>query len=219
MTLQNKAKRGGKCAYALLGILIVCILLAALAVTLRVPLLTDLGQYLVVNDKLTPSDIIFVLNGDYTTRPYYAAELYQQDLAPKVVIARAEDLPPAEMGILPNDTDISVTIMEHLGVPPGNITILPFPGGVTSTFDEAEVLRNYAATADIQHVIIVTSAFHTRRAGWIFTRELAGMDITLEMAAAPYRDFNASNWWQSEDGMITLFNEYIKLAYYFSKYR
>jgi uncharacterized SAM-binding protein YcdF (DUF218 family) len=219
MTHLKKTNRGEKWVFALLGVIMGCILLAALVLALRVPLLTRLGQFLVVNDELTPVDIIFVLNGDYSTRPFFAADLYGHDLAPKVVIARSENLPPAELGILPNETDISVSIMEQLGVQAGNIVILPFPGGVTSTFDEAGVLREYAAAAHIQRVILVTSAFHTRRVFWIFNKELAGMDIAIEMAAAPYRDFNAGNWWQSEDGMITLLNEYIKLTYYFFKYR
>lgn len=218
MTRPDKSKRVGKWAYVLLGVSLGCILLAVLLFALRVPMLTSLGQYLVISDELTPADIIFVLNGDYTTRPFTAADLYKQELASIVVIARSEDLPPVQLGILPNDTDVSVTIMERLGVQTGNIVILPFPGGVTSTFEEAEVLREYAVTANIRRVILVTSAFHTRRASWIFNKELSGLDIAIEMAAAPYRDFNAGNWWQSEDGLITFCNEYIKLMYYFFKY-
>ncbi|PIZ25006.1 MAG: YdcF family protein, partial [Chloroflexi bacterium CG_4_10_14_0_8_um_filter_57_5] len=41
----------------------------------------------------------------------------------------------------------------------------------------------------------------------------------LEVAAVPHYGFDESNWWQSEDGLITLNNETIKLAYYFLKYR
>lgn len=218
MIRLEKTKRNGKWLFALLGVVMGSILLAALVFTLRVPLLTSLGNYLVVSDKLTHADIIFVLNGDFTTRPFYAADLYKQGLAPKVVMARSEDLPATELGILPNDTDISISIMEQLGVQAGDIVMLPFPGGVTSTFEEAEVLREYAVTANIRRVILVTSAFHTRRASWIFNKELSGLDIAIEMAAAPYRDFNAGNWWQSEDGLITFCNEYIKLMYYFFKY-
>jgi uncharacterized SAM-binding protein YcdF (DUF218 family) len=218
MASPEKSRHFGRwtCALAIAAILILSI---GLVFIFRAPLLTGMGKFLVVSDELTPADIIFVLNGDFTTRPFFAGDLYKQELAPKVVMARAEDLPPTELGILPNDTEISVTIMEQQGVQSADIILLDFPGGVTSTFDEAETLRDYVLTTDIHRVILVTSAFHTRRARWIFNKELAGLDVVIEMAAAPNRGFDATNWWKSEDGLITLLNEYVKLTYYFFKYR
>ena len=96
------------------------------------------------------------------------AELYEQGLAPLIVIARSENTPIVDLGLVPNDTDVSVGVMEKLGVPPEKIIILPFPGGVTSTFDEAAALRKYLEAHQVRKIILVTSAFHTRRASWIF---------------------------------------------------
>jgi uncharacterized SAM-binding protein YcdF (DUF218 family) len=155
----------------------------------------------------------------YNTRPFYAGDLYKQGLAPVVVITRAENPPAVEIGLAANTTVVSVSVMENLGVPAGSIIVLPFPGGATSTFDEATALHDYVDANDIHRIILVTSAFHTRRARWIIDRELAGLSVTLEMAAAPNYGFNASDWWKSEDGLITLNNEYVKLIYYFFKYR
>lgn len=196
----------------------VVVLLALLVLNFRIQVLTGLANYLVIQEELQPADIIFVLNGDFNTRPFYASDLYQQGLAPRLAIARCEDVPAVALGLLSNDTDISVDVMEELGVPSASIIVLPFPGGVTSTYDEATVLRDYIETHAIQRVILVTSAFHTRRAGWIFSRELAGLPVTLELAAAPDTDYDATNWWKSENGLITLNNEYIKLLYYLFKY-
>lgn len=197
----------------------ILILLVVLAYAFRPQILTEVADLLVVNDRLQPADVIFLLNGDYNTRPFYASDLYKQGLAPVVVIARSENLLAAELGLVPNDTDIAVGVMEKLGVPVEKIIVLQVPGGVTSTFDEAIVLRRYIETNNIHTVILVTSAFHTRRAKWIFDRELSGLPLTLEMAAAPHYGFNATNWWRSESGLITLNNEYVKLVYYFFKYR
>jgi len=178
-----------------------------------------MADLLVVNDPLQPADMIFVLNGDYNTRPFRASELYQQGLAPIIVIAQSEMLPAEKLGLAPNDTDVSINVMKKLGVPPEKIVVLPTEGGVTSTFDEANALRQYIEFHNIHSLILLTSAFHTRRAKWIFDRELAGLPVRLEVAAVPSYGFDESNWWQSEDGLITLNNEYIKLAYYFLKYR
>ena len=195
------------------------LLFVILALAFRSPILTGVADYLVINDNLQPADIIFLLNSEVNTRPFRAAELYKQGLAPLIVIARSEDTAIVKMRLVPNDTDISVTVMEMQGVPPAKIIVLPYPGGVTSTFDEAAALKKYMGSNHVGKIILVTSIFHTRRARWIFEKALAGLPVRLEMAAVPYATFDQTNWWKSENGLITLNNEYIKLIYYFIRYR
>ena len=197
----------------------VFLLLVILVYAFRAPILTGVADVLIVNDDPQPADIIFLLNSDFNTRPFRVSQLYKQGLVPIVVIARSEEPPAVKMGLIPNDTDISVGIMEKTGVPSSKIVILPFPGGVTSTFDEATALHRYIDATHITRVMLVTSVFHSRRAKWIFDRELAGLPVKLEMVAVPYSTFDQTNWWKSEAGLITLNNEYIKLVYYFFKYR
>jgi uncharacterized SAM-binding protein YcdF (DUF218 family) len=210
------ARRG---AVRLLAASLLLLTLCLLIYALRAPLLTGLAGYLVVEDELHPADIIFLLNGDFNTRPFRAAELYAQGLAPRIVIARVEPSPAERLGLIPNETDISARILELQGVPPEAIIILPVPGGVTSTYEEAALLRAYVQANDLRRVIVVTSAFHTRRAGWIVRQELAGLPVTVELAAARSPDYDETNWWQSEAGLIAFNNEYIKLGYYLLKYR
>lgn len=206
--------------------LLKCVLLPSVALLLtgllayafRVQLLTDMARLLIVTDPLQPADIIFVLNGDVNTRPFLAAELFKQGLAGQIVIPREENSPAVETGLYPNGTDVSVQVMQNLGVPTGNITVIPVAGGVTSTRDEALILRHYVDQYSLQRIIVVTNAFHTRRAQWIIEKALAGSDATLAMAAAPHWQFDETNWWQDERGLLTLANEYIKLVYYFVKY-
>jgi uncharacterized SAM-binding protein YcdF (DUF218 family) len=195
------------------------LLLVILAFMFRSQILTGIANYLIIEDKLQPADAIVLLNGDFDTRPFRAAELYMQGLAPVVVIARVKNTPVINLKLVPNDADISVGVMEKLGVPPEKIIILPAPGGTTSTFDEAVALKQYIEANPVQRIILVTSVFHTRRVRWIFAKALAGSSVTLEMAPVSYVDFDQTNWWKNETGLITLNNEYIKLVYYFFKYR
>ena len=120
----------------ILAAVAVLLLLVVLAFAFRSQILTGIADYLVVNDTLQPSDVIVLLNSEVNTRPFRASQLYQHGLAPAIVIARSESTPTVELGLVPNDTDISVAVMEKLGVPADKIIVLPFPGGVTSTFDE-----------------------------------------------------------------------------------
>jgi uncharacterized SAM-binding protein YcdF (DUF218 family) len=196
----------------------VLLLLVILAFAFRSQILTGIADYLIVNDKLQPADAIVLLNSDVNTRPFRASELYQQGLAPVVVIARSENTPIVNLGLVPNDTDISVAVMKKLGVPAEKIIVLPFAGGVTSTFDEAAAIRQYVVAHQAYRIILVTSSFHTRRARWIFETTLAGLPVNLQMVAVPYAGFDQTNWWKNETGLITLNNEYIKLFYYLFKY-
>jgi uncharacterized SAM-binding protein YcdF (DUF218 family) len=195
------------------------LLLGILAFLFRSSILTGIADYLIVNDRLQPADVLFLLNSEVNTRPFRAAELYRQGFAPVVVIARSEDTPVVSLGLVPNDTDISIGVMEKLGVPAEKIVVLTRPGGVTSTFDEAAELKKYIETNQVRKIILVTSAFHTRRARWIFQRTLQGLPVALEMEAVPYTGFDQTNWWKNEGGLIALNNEYIKLFYYSIKYR
>ena len=220
LPLNNPVSAGKKRrSLAWLAAGVAVLLLVGLAFVFRIALLTAVAEGLIVNDPPQPADIIFLLNGDYNTRPFRAAELYEQKLAPLVVIAHSEDTPAVKLGLIPNDTDISVSVLKKKGVPDEKIVVLSWPGGVTSTFDEAAALHQYVNMTDISRVILVTSEFHSRRAKWIFARELSGLRVTLEMAAVPYSTFDKTNWWKNENGLITLNNEYIKLFYYFFKYR
>ena len=205
------------------SLLIAGLLLAALAVcafAFRARLLTAAANYLVVEtDPLRPADLIFVLNGDYNARPFRAGELYRQGIAMRIAIARVQGTPAEELGLVPNETDISVQVMEKLGVPSDRIVVLEVPGGVTSTYDEAVALRAYLAGSDVRRVVLVTSAFHTRRARWIFARQLAGLPVEIEVAAVPYGTFGPADWWRNEEGLVTFNNETIKLVYYYWKFR
>ena len=194
------------------------LLLTILAYALRVQILTGLASFLIVDDPLHHADIIFVLSGDVNNRPFHASELFKQGLAPQIVMAQEEDSPAVEIGLFPNGTDVMVEVIKKQGIPAKNITVIHAAGGATSTFDETQLLRGYVENNNIERVILVTSAFHTRRAKWIFNRELAGTGVTLEMSAAPQWKFNETDWWQEERGLIMLANEYIKLVYYVVTY-
>jgi len=198
--------------------LLAAILLLAFAYSFRRSLLMGIGEFLVIHDRLLPADLVFVLNGDVTTRPKYAAQLFHQGLAPLVLIARSEDSLPVRAGAYPNPTDSSINVMEKLGVPPERIIQLLPPGGVQHTFDEAEALLTYSREHPLHKVIVVTSDLHSRRARFIFQRVLTRFGVQVMLAPIQDLKYGAADWWLSEDGVIGCQNEYIKLWYYHLKY-
>ena len=194
------------------------ILVGLLTYNFRFQILTGLATMLIVDDQLEPADIIFVLAGEISSGPFHAAELFKQGLAPDIVMAREEDWPAVELGLYPRGTDVATEILKELGVPAENITVIAGEGGTTGTRDESIILGRYVEEHNVKRVIIVATAFHTRRTKWIFDKELKGSGVVLEVAAAPEWKFDETNWWQQERGLKTFLNEYIKLFYYFAVY-
>jgi uncharacterized SAM-binding protein YcdF (DUF218 family) len=180
---------------------------------LRAPILTGLAKALVVSDPLQHADIIYVMGGDASSRPLYAAELYKRGLAPRVVIPRTEVTPAEKLGAMPNESDAAVHVMVTRGVPPEAITELSPPGGSTSTVDDARLLAEYAQQQHIQRAIVVTSAFHSRRTRWVIRHQRPPVPFRIMMAPVEDFGFDETNWWKAERGMLNYIQEYIKFVH------
>jgi hypothetical protein len=65
---------------------------------------------------------------------------------------------------------------------------------------------------------VPTEIFSSRRIRWVLERELAGTGTQVEVPAWDESDYNRSDWWRDERGVITFQNEIIKYIYYRLKY-
>ncbi|MEJ5370094.1 MAG: YdcF family protein [Bryobacteraceae bacterium] len=201
--------------------LLAAFLLASLLAVLwlaRWRILAAAGAFLVDAAPAHPADLILLLNGDLDTRPAAAASLWKQNLAPRIAIARSESSRAVQLGLVPNVTDLAVEMLLRDGVPREAISELPFPGGVTSTFDEARALKEWLRVHPAPRILVVTNAIHTRRARWIFSRELKDAGVQLAFYAVPDRRYRLEQWWENEHGFLGVYNEYLKLLYYRLRY-
>jgi len=208
----------GRMGWKTLAVILPFLLIITLVVYFKIPILIGLADFLIIDQPVQTADAIVILNGEVETRPFYAAELYGRKMAPVVLIAQTESSPAEQLGLLPNTTDVAIDIMKKQGVPAENIIRIAPPGGVTSTHDETLALRHYIDAQSIRQIVVVTSAFHTRRAQWTFNRMSSGFPVAIRMAPSPHWGFDRTNWWRCEDGLISLCNEYIKLLYYLTVY-
>ena len=180
----------------------------------RAPILTGMAKILIVEDPLSNADIIYLLTGDVTSRPFHAVELYRENYANKIVIPQHEINPAEKLGIYPNPTEAAVKVLLQKGVNKSDIVVIDFNNGVTSTTDEAIVLRRYVNKTKIKNVIIVTSAFHSYRARYIFKKVLKETPVNIIMSPASHLKFDETNWWKFEEGLIYFNNEYLKFIHY-----
>jgi uncharacterized SAM-binding protein YcdF (DUF218 family) len=179
-------------------------------------LLVEIGRAWSVNDPAPKVDAIVVLGGGPDNRPPAAAELYRAGVAPRVlymdVKLTAGERMEQRMGIEATESDGTRLLLLTNGVP--EKAIEKIGRQVASTYDEARAVREWARGTKVQSIEIVTDIFHTRRARWVFRRELKGTGIEIHMAGIPTEDYNATNWWQNEAGVIAFQNEIAKYLYY-----
>jgi uncharacterized SAM-binding protein YcdF (DUF218 family) len=162
-----------------------------LAVVFRTALLGAFGSYLVRDETPQKADMAVVLGGDaYGNRILKAAELVRQGFAPKALISG----PPGFYGS--HECDLAIPFAERAGYPASYF--LHFEHKATSTMEEAQVIAAELRRLGAKRILLVTSDFHTHRAGRIF--RAAAPDLTFYVVAAPDFFFTAHGWWHNREG-------------------
>ena len=160
----------------------------------------QLGTFLYAEDQLQRADAICVLAGTRMERPLEGADLYLKGWAPRIVLT--EEAPDSgvdalkERGMaLPTNAETARDVMVKLGVPSAAIEILPTTHDGTA--HEAESLRHICVSRKWKRIIVVTSKFHTRRAGFAVRRALKGSEVHVVMRGSTYDRADPHHWWRT----------------------
>ena len=187
----------------------------------RAPILTYLGNYLIVQHPLENADLIVCMAGEPVARGLAAAELYKKGLAPRVLITR-EELPDGYEDLkegkihYPETRDLLIMMLQGLGMP--RSACLTSDHFVGSTFEEAKMVREYVQGQGYRSLIIVTSPYHTKRT-WLTFKKLFEKDgVKIMMAPSHYSEFRSDDWWKTNKYIKKVIIEYQKLIYYTVKY-
>lgn len=177
---------------------------------------------LVVNEELPRADRIVVLAGSstYRERTRLAAELFREGRAPKITLTNDNQRGgwSNELQRNPLFVERAAAELRDAGVPEDEIETLPRV--VSSTHDEALVLREHAETEGLRSLLVVTSAYHSRRALWTFRKVFEGSGISVGLMNVPPGDETppAATWWLHARGWQVVAGEYVKLVYYRLRY-
>ncbi|HSH43365.1 MAG TPA: YdcF family protein [Arenicellales bacterium] len=185
----------------------------AILYSARRRVLRKIGRFLVVNDARSQCDAIVLLNGNISTRTYRAAALHRQTGAP-ILLARLADTEEVRLGVIPNISEATTELLRRRGVADSDIELLSSERWVAGTWAEAILLCERLRAKGCRSVVIVTDAFHTRRARWTFRKVLRDEGVLFTCAATPFSLRLVDNWWYSEYGVVQVIIEYIKFAHY-----
>jgi len=170
------------------------------------------GHFLTTVDAVSQTDAVVVLGGDGGDffRVQQGVGLFNEGYAPVVVFSGGT---LKDAGIACSSAQLSLEAAQQLGLP-ADATIIA--DGAQSTYDEAVNIRRLAQQHGWHSLILVTDLFHTRRAARTFRALLP--DTTIYVSPAPDPDYDASRWWRTEEGLIAVFNEVLKLGFYWARY-
>jgi uncharacterized SAM-binding protein YcdF (DUF218 family) len=182
----------------------------------RAPLLTGLAEAWVVNDPVTKADAIVILGGGPETRPFAAARLYHDGVAPMVLYTDVRPGPAEELGITLREAELMHRILLSNGVPATAMTLIGT--NVASTYDESRAVRDWVGKTGAKSIVIPTDPFHTRRVRWIFSKELRDTKTAIHVVAIQPKEYGVNDWWKHEEGLVAFQNEWVKLPYYWLRY-
>lgn len=177
------------------------------------------GRPLVRNDVAQGvADALVIIVSDPLPRARHAAQLFHKGRAPRIMIVKTRGDEIERLGLVPNEAEVTKAYLGHLGVPPEAVTIVE-EGDDETTFSEAKSHRDYllANPPGASRLVVVTSWYHSRRAGRIFETVFKDLGTAIEVAAAPHPKSSAENWWEYRASILNVFLEYTKWVYLFSK--
>lgn len=168
-------------------------------------------------DNAVPgADAIVVLSSPTLARLGHAFELGNNGYASRILITTTPKRPTDIFGLkYPTKVEWVTAAAVHLecSLP---VDLMPALGeGARSTFDEAYDARHWAQENNYKRIIVVTNAYHSRRAHYAFEKVFTGSGVKVEIGAAPDPSFSATNWWLVDSGLAAYLTEPLKFAAYF----
>ena len=157
---------------------------------------------------------IVVLAGGIVTRLPKALELYEKGYGKRVLLTSERRLNSRLAHLFSANEQVAQKIAQALNVQVELEVVPSLKGGATSTFDEAYDLLAFCSKEKLKHLIIVTDAFHTRRALYAFKKVFQGSDIKVEASAAINDIYSEENWWRSDRGISAYLLEPVKFVVY-----
>jgi uncharacterized SAM-binding protein YcdF (DUF218 family) len=178
---------------------------------------TQVGHFLTKEDPLQKADAIAVLAGTSMDRPLEAADLFKEGYAPRIVLTHqmpeASYVALAARGVIvPVEANEQREILVRLGVP-ANAIVLPLRIH-DNTAQEAETFRELAVRNRWRRIIVVTSKYHLRRAGFAIRREMGGTGVEVEMHGTRYEEADPDRWWTTRRDLRWVLDEGAKLIAY-----
>lgn len=198
-------------------------LIVVLSLTASWPMLTWGGaNLLIVKSEIASAEAIVVLSGSstYLERADWAAKLYREGRAPVIILTNDSLISGWDKVEERNPFFYELAARELVkrGVPESKIQVVS--NIALGTYEESLGLRDYATAHNLRRLLVVTSAYHSRRALWSMRRacEGSGIEIGIDSPPPGWQTPSPSTWWWHRWGWKVVAGEYGKIIYYRMRY-
>ncbi len=171
---------------------------------LRIP-----AAMLIKQDEPVKADLIVVLSPNTNARTLGARDLYIRGFARKILLIPE---PPAplhvrqeleKLGLKRPPYSRAQQILMASGISMSAIDKLPIHA--RNTKDETRLVGAYAAEHRVKSILLVTSPISSRRACWVFERNLPSVRISCQPTAYEQNEYDRKT-------ILKVINEYLKVA-------
>lgn len=165
------------------------------------PILRGLGFLLVNDGPPVNADMIVVLAGDVAgDRVLKGAELAREGFAPVVIVSNGGRLYGH------SESELAVEFAVQHGYSPDLFITARWV--TTSTVDEAHSIIRALRRRGAHRIVVVSTLWHTARAGRIFRR--LAPDLEFHMVGAEDPTWHNGAWWTDREGRKNFFLETVK---------
>lgn len=178
-------------------------------------IITDISNFIFVSDEPEKADAIFLPGGSFPEQPEYAAELYRQGYARRLVpsggISVKRDKWPGVRskadkynGDYQSDCEFLTDVLLKNGVPASAIIEEDQSG---HTRDNAFLSREvvYKRGVAIHTALIVCKAFHARRCLMLY--QMAFPEVDIKVCPVHCYNITKENWYKSKTGIDRVLGE------------
>lgn len=167
-------------------------------------LLNEAAEGLIRKDGLVKADVIVALAGDYRcNREKRAAELYHEGWADNVVVSGMSYAWGLHTG------EAARRYVMSLGVPEEKISMI---SETLNTRAEARALDELMRERGWNSAIIVTSAFHSRRAMYTVERAAPGRTFYSSPVPTGSPEWTPRAWWSRREDVYVTVREFTSWA-------
>ncbi len=171
--------------------------------------LVNAGTLLIATDKPEPSDVLVVLAGNAPGRLLYAEALRAQGYARLVLVSNEQ--------VHTHGLETTWLALYRAGVSapelPREVLLVLDDPPPESTIDEARRGADLLASRGLHSALLVTDAFHSRRASLLFRAAFAHRGLSVR--SVPAGDtLDLAHWWSHPAAARHVAEEWTKLVWY-----
>ena len=194
---------------------LVVVALAAFAIvaarSLQEPVLRAAGWALVIDEPVTPADIVVLSLDSGGAGALEAADLVQSGVSKQVAVfmdpPSGEDFEFIRRGLPYEDAGArQIRQLRSLGV-----TDVVQISRVDGTESEGRVLPAWCDEHQLRSIVVVAAKDHSRRLQRVFDRVMKGHPTRVTVQPARYSSFDPDRWWETRGGVRTEIIELEKL--------